>query len=379
MKYYLVFATIVLLSTLAQSQVVITPEDIPVEPGTESWNYLETPEDTLGIRVEVGEEGSNQEWDFVPGGTDVVVMDSLINPEEAPHIDMVPNTNRVSSGGGMLAFGEGYSYEAVTDSGWYALGMGMQGMEDLPIGDFLEFPDGLLLVPLPAQMGDEWEMSTEFSYFVTSDTMQMMDTLQLDFNIGGDFSADAWGTIQYPGGEAPALRIHFTVGMWIEGYAISWFLNQRIVIPLGELYRMDVSQNYLWFAPGIGEIARVAAMPGDMEPNFQRASSVERRFVPGWGVGEITPAVPIEINLNPAYPNPFNGQTRLTYSLNTQADLAISVYDIQGRLVDQLFKGVQKRGEHSLYWQAGMMPSGTYFVKLGTPENTKVQRVLLLK
>jgi hypothetical protein len=51
-----------------------------------------------------------------------------------------------------------------------------------------------------------------------------------------------------------------------------------------------------------------------------------------------------------AYPNPFDRNTTIQYTLWKDDDITISVYDANGRLVNQLFKGFQKEGVHQVDW-----------------------------
>ena len=41
-------------------------------------------------------------------------------------------------------------------------------------------------------------------------------------------------------------------------------------------------------------------------------------------------------------------------------DLSIKIYDIQGRLVQTLFKGIQNEGEYNLTWNASIFSRGIY-------------------
>jgi len=64
------------------------------------------------------------------------------------------------------------------------------------------------------------------------------------------------------------------------------------------------------------------------------------------------------------YPNPFNSTTIVRYSVPNRAKVVLSVYDILGRRVSTLFRGVQMLGTYESTWDAGKFPSGVYFYRL---------------
>jgi len=84
------------------------------------------------------------------------------------------------------------------------------------------------------------------------------------------------------------------------------------------------------------------------------------------------------------YPNPFNPQTTITFSLERNEWAKIGVYELTGRrvavLADRSFAG----GTHSLLWNgrdvAGRsMPSGTYVARLETESAVQSRKMMLLR
>jgi len=80
-----------------------------------------------------------------------------------------------------------------------------------------------------------------------------------------------------------------------------------------------------------------------------------------------------------AFPNPFNVQTTISFSLACQSQVNISIYDITGRLVDLLASKYYDVGKHELVWDATGQPSGIYFARLRAGEYFKTNRMVLLK
>ena len=102
----------------------------------------------------------------------------------------------------------------------------------------------------------------------------------------------------------------------------------------------------------------------------------------GWN-GEVIHAgikiIPIEYALHPAFPNPFNPITTISYGLPLDTEISLNVYDIKGRIITTLIEGIRTAGMHSVDWNAENLPSGVYFVKLNAGEFTQTHKLLLIK
>jgi len=88
------------------------------------------------------------------------------------------------------------------------------------------------------------------------------------------------------------------------------------------------------------------------------------------------------------YPNPFNPKTRISFITpagSGRLPVKLAVYDIEGRLVKNLFEGELPRGrERSFDWdgrdqQDRALPSGVYFARIRMGETTLSRKMLLLK
>ena len=89
--------------------------------------------------------------------------------------------------------------------------------------------------------------------------------------------------------------------------------------------------------------------------------------------------IPEEFSLERAYPNPFNPVTTIQYGLPVDVAVNIIVYDLQGRIAEELVSGMQTAGYHTLHWDASNHSSGIYFVKMMTTEFIKTQKLMLVK
>ena len=60
--------------------------------------------------------------------------------------------------------------------------------------------------------------------------------------------------------------------------------------------------------------------------------------------------IPAEYSLGNNYPNPFNPITQITYGLPKDSNVRITVYDINGRVVNLLVDSAQPAGQRSVIW-----------------------------
>lgn len=79
------------------------------------------------------------------------------------------------------------------------------------------------------------------------------------------------------------------------------------------------------------------------------------------------------------YPNPFNPSTTITYSVPEAGFIKIGVYDILGRLVQDLVSQEKKPGEYKISFDASGLESGIYFCRLSSGRYVQVQKMVFLK
>jgi hypothetical protein len=99
----------------------------------------------------------------------------------------------------------------------------------------------------------------------------------------------------------------------------------------------------------------------------------------GMPIVNLTDTLPLEVTLNNAYPNPFNPTTTLSYVVPTDMNVTLAIYDMRGRLVNELVNDMHERGQHHVTWNADQLSSGIYMVKLITGSTVNVQKVMLIK
>ena len=119
-----------------------------------------------------------------------------------------------------------------------------------------------------------------------------------------------------------------------------------------------------------GELVDLEA---DLEP-FSNLLVSEVQSVTG-----STAIIPTEYALHPAYPNPFNPVTNISYGLPMDTQVTLNIYNVEGRKINTLVQGLRQAGSHTIEWNAEGYPSGVYFVKLDAGEFTQTQKLMLVK
>lgn len=103
--------------------------------------------------------------------------------------------------------------------------------------------------------------------------------------------------------------------------------------------------------------------------------------------GEMPPPVSIretvsisdEYHLYRNYPNPFNPTTTIAYSIPKADFITVRIYDLSGRLTEELVKGYVNRGKHTVVWKADEYPSGVYLVRLNSGAYNDILKIMLMK
>lgn len=93
---------------------------------------------------------------------------------------------------------------------------------------------------------------------------------------------------------------------------------------------------------------------------------------------------PVVTGLGANYPNPFNPNTTLSYSIKERGHVKIDIYNLLGQKVKTLVNGVMTAGAHTVSWN-GMddnrrpVASGVYFYKMQSGKYTNTRKMILMK
>jgi hypothetical protein len=91
--------------------------------------------------------------------------------------------------------------------------------------------------------------------------------------------------------------------------------------------------------------------------------------------------VPGTFALRPAYPNPFNPSTTISFDIPdaTDRNTSLYIYDITGKLVETLINKVLPSGSHAVTWDPKNLSAGLYIVQLKASNKTFNQKLTFLK
>jgi peptidase C25-like protein/flagellar hook capping protein FlgD/dockerin type I repeat protein len=97
--------------------------------------------------------------------------------------------------------------------------------------------------------------------------------------------------------------------------------------------------------------------------------------------GGVMPAVS---ELSGNYPNPFNPETTIEYSLSVEDEVEISIYNIRGQQVKTLIRARQGAGYHQVVWDGKdasgqISSSGAYIYLMRTSSGVQTKKMILLK
>ena len=179
--------------------------------------------------------------------------------------------------------------------------------------------------------------------------------------------------MNYFGGESP----HYSVDHLGTEYAELMFECE------GDVGRMYYYENEIYKAVSssivIGAVANGDSL--NLKPFFM--SEIVNCFL------EYNPPTGLEENLaspisGKNFPNPFTGNTSISYTLVQTGTVQLNIYDAGGRLVKQMLNEEKPSGQHTITWDAtndrGMnVPGGFYFYELSMNGYSTIEKMILVK
>jgi len=164
------------------------------------------------------------------------------------------------------------------------------------------------------------------------------------------------------------------------------FLGFHTVPLLGDtLFQFDADGNRVQFVTPIpgGTIGWVYPF-GPGEPYLQAVigdtiALYEVAVTTGTDDGGEESPIPKTLSIDRLHPNPFNTSQRIPVMVPVGRQLTVEIFNLLGQRTAVLFDGKAAKSFMEIDWQAQGCPSGVYFVRASTPEQTCVVRSILLK
>lgn len=96
-------------------------------------------------------------------------------------------------------------------------------------------------------------------------------------------------------------------------------------------------------------------------------------------VGLGTDAFESRVLLEGNFPNPFNPTTTIRYEVFEREHVRVSVWDLAGQMIAQPVDVEHGPGHYEVGFDAGTLPSGTYFVRLESASGIQTHQMILMK
>jgi len=97
------------------------------------------------------------------------------------------------------------------------------------------------------------------------------------------------------------------------------------------------------------------------------------------GVNENESIIIKDYVLSHPYPNPFNSTVVMDFELKKGQKINLSIYNLEGRLVEKLVDNYYVKGLHRVTWQAENISSGVYFIKFSSNQHSISRKITLIK
>lgn len=93
---------------------------------------------------------------------------------------------------------------------------------------------------------------------------------------------------------------------------------------------------------------------------------------------------PDYISLSQCYPNPFNQNTTIKYTLHIKGNVSLNIYDLKGRRVKTMVNCFQNVGTYSVCWDGSdsnnkAVQSGLYFYEITVNQYKTIKKMIFLK
>ncbi len=321
---------------IGYGQITLQLDDFPVSPGvvisTSVGMWTATP----------GEGGADQSWDFSSLSGNTGETKTYAEVTDIPGADSFPTANTVSYGDSSYGM-QVFSFYRFENDAVNLLGASVYVYASQTTMLYPMETSGPLM-SWPLSYGDEWDITINNDGSADS----------------SHFVVDAWGTLTDSAGTFSVLRV------------------QEIQTDMDEP-NLIANISYMWYSPDRGETFKAKSEDYATNPNFTGGTFYRTVAIDNWtSVDDSRTAQPVQLSLEPAYPNPFNSSTFVPFNLTAPGQVTMTVYDLQGRVVSRLVDGVLPAGTNRALFNASGLASGTYFIRLdaqGLHQTQKVQFV----
>ncbi len=223
-----------------------------------------------------------------------------------------------------------------------------------------------------------WEVVTTTTTTITTVTTETNDTLSIE--------QSAWFATRNNNGTSKAVFMPFYFTgiadeQVIVGTDTSYIDYQDTLMANVMSYFNDAAAPTGaagFFGPELGDILET-----DSETSVT-ADTVVTVTTDSTNLGVDIAGVPHEFAIRGNYPNPFNPETSIMFSLDITSPIEVKIYSILGQEISTLHSGVLENGYHSMVWngtdQFGQsVGSGIYIYRITSGKRALTGKMMLLK
>jgi len=168
------------------------------------------------------------------------------------------------------------------------------------------------------------------------------------------------------------------------GYMVSWNENLIVAGGLSGVFVYDLSDPVNLRLSGSFSEANMGVNDVVTDGRYVYATNYDELLVLDVSGVLNTPKIenpaPVSFSLEPAYPNPFNSATTITFGLEKLAPTRIRIFDPLGRRIGEVLPlQTLNAGSHSVVWNATGVPAGEYIVRLEAGGVARVASVQVVK
>ncbi len=172
------------------------------------------------------------------------------------------------------------------------------------------------------------------------DAAEMTDIMQMV----ADYSWEIWEDFAYPDSAFWDGNEHINLSAWFDNPPASFLIMMK---------------NYFM---------GIDSTMGGLFPDRFKANETRETLV-----------FPTQFKLYPVYPNPFNPVATIQFDLPEEADVRLSIVNLNGEIVAELVNHHYKAGKAMAVWNASDFPSGIYFCRLSINGKIHTRKMTLMK
>lgn len=150
---------------------------------------------------------------------------------------------------------------------------------------------------------------------------------------------------------------------------------------------LDVAIVALGSNSGFFQVGELLCFPATFRPQsvtIQARDKQNQSMIVDADIRPTTLQLPNRVSLKSNYPNPFNPQTTIAYTLPAAGPVCVQICSLAGRLISVLVDERQSAGAHEIVWngcdgQGRPVASGVYLYRLQTADESLSRRMCLVR